>query len=288
MHAYSWAEICKPKEEGGLGIRKLEDINASAGLKLIWKLCTTDSLWSLWMRERYYKNNTFWEASISSLDSGTWKFLTNLQEVAANNMSQNFETGSWSWNATSNGSFTFKSAWNIIRCPSSVFEFNTLIWYAANSPKMSCCLLRVLKNRLLIQDRLHNFRIIQELQCVLCNTGIESIQQCPYTSCLWTLCKLKLQLHPSISNLVEEAQNLIIKFKKKMRVSYIARISFSATIWHTWQMVRNRRIFQLEQMSKILVFRNLYEDIHILVQNCHWKSTGDQKDNEILSNWGMY
>jgi len=71
MHAISWTEHCSPK---GGAIRKIQDDNAAAGLKLIWKMCISQSLWAQWMKESYCKNLSIWEALISPLDSGTWKF----------------------------------------------------------------------------------------------------------------------------------------------------------------------------------------------------------------------
>jgi len=44
MPAWSWAGICKTKKEGGLGIRRISDINAASGIKLYWRLCTSQSL----------------------------------------------------------------------------------------------------------------------------------------------------------------------------------------------------------------------------------------------------
>jgi len=58
MHAISWNELCRPKLEGGVGIRKIQDVNAAAGLKLIWKLLTSQSLWALWMKEKLCKDLT--------------------------------------------------------------------------------------------------------------------------------------------------------------------------------------------------------------------------------------
>jgi hypothetical protein len=36
----SWESICVPKEEGGLGLRRIEDWNIAAILKFIWNLYT--------------------------------------------------------------------------------------------------------------------------------------------------------------------------------------------------------------------------------------------------------
>ena len=89
-----------------------------------------------------------WEAPISPLDSGPWKFIASLHNVAANAMSQNLNSGRWTWSANSNGCFDICSAWNMVRTPPPVFELYSLVWFPSNGPKMACCLLRALKNRL--------------------------------------------------------------------------------------------------------------------------------------------
>jgi hypothetical protein len=43
----SWNSICSPKALGGLGIRKMKDVNIALISKLGWKLLTgSDSLWA--------------------------------------------------------------------------------------------------------------------------------------------------------------------------------------------------------------------------------------------------
>lgn len=48
----SWKDDCRPKEEGGLGIRRLCDSSRVYALKLIWKLFPTRS--SLWVSCVHY------------------------------------------------------------------------------------------------------------------------------------------------------------------------------------------------------------------------------------------
>ena len=37
----AWLDVCKPKQEGGLGIRRMEDSSRIFALSLIWQLLTT-------------------------------------------------------------------------------------------------------------------------------------------------------------------------------------------------------------------------------------------------------
>jgi len=67
MHAWSWSEVCKPKTGGGLGIRRLTDVSVAAGIRLFWRLSTSNTLWASWMSMRYIKNQPWESVSASSL-----------------------------------------------------------------------------------------------------------------------------------------------------------------------------------------------------------------------------
>ncbi|KAM1823097.1 hypothetical protein ACFX14_025043 [Malus domestica] len=66
----SWRQICAPKNESGLGLRDLGSLNTTALLKLGWLIITTDSPWSIYLRERFklhgrlyscsYKRSSIW------------------------------------------------------------------------------------------------------------------------------------------------------------------------------------------------------------------------------------
>ena len=45
----AWRDICSLKCEGGLGIRDLKEVNKVYGLKLIWRMLTSESLWGKWI-----------------------------------------------------------------------------------------------------------------------------------------------------------------------------------------------------------------------------------------------
>lgn len=58
----SWDKICKPKCEGGLGIRKFQDVNAAIIVKLRWKvLKDPDNLWVRVVSAKYLTRNNFLE-----------------------------------------------------------------------------------------------------------------------------------------------------------------------------------------------------------------------------------
>ena len=79
----AWQDICKPKNEGGLGIRPLKEANHVYGLKLIWRLLSGDSLWSKWIKSNLLKKKSFWEVNVETqTGSWIWRKMLKLRHVA--------------------------------------------------------------------------------------------------------------------------------------------------------------------------------------------------------------
>jgi hypothetical protein len=53
LHNISWAKLCTPKKEGGLGIKSIPELCEAAGLKRLWRFLTTKSMWGRWMKHKY-------------------------------------------------------------------------------------------------------------------------------------------------------------------------------------------------------------------------------------------
>ena len=74
----AWDEVCRPKSEGGLGIRRNEDVNKATITKLGWRILTDkDSLWARIMRDKYVKVNNFFNIPKKEGDSVVWKEVIN-------------------------------------------------------------------------------------------------------------------------------------------------------------------------------------------------------------------
>ncbi|WZZ40579.1 hypothetical protein YC2023_036838 [Brassica napus] len=57
----SWLNICKPKSEGGLGIRQLEEFELVFRLKRAWMFFTgSGSLWVPWLRKNRFGGRSLW------------------------------------------------------------------------------------------------------------------------------------------------------------------------------------------------------------------------------------
>lgn len=59
----SWVELCRPKQEEGLGFRDLKLFNSSLLAKQLWRLhCYPTSLLAQSLKARYFPNSSVWEA----------------------------------------------------------------------------------------------------------------------------------------------------------------------------------------------------------------------------------
>ena len=242
------------------------------------------------MSKKYLKSQSWTSVSTSLLDSGTWKFLVESKTRALQFMHKDINTGTWNWTGHNSGVFTFQNCWDIVRNKFIDWPFYSLAWFPNHSPKMTMCLIRVLHGKLLTRHFLKNIGIITEDHCLLCMTAAESIDHlffhCPYSAYIWQLCKLKLGLLIPMENLHEEALSVILHFRQKSITSSLAKLVFSAAIWHIWR-ERNSRVFQHTSKHKIQVFKELYEDVNILLLPRSKKETFHGNMSSILRNWGI-
>lgn len=70
-----WDDVCKTRNEGGLGLRRSDDVAKVIAIKLVWKSLQGDSLWARWLKNKYCKNRNFWTIQLDNNISNTCKSL---------------------------------------------------------------------------------------------------------------------------------------------------------------------------------------------------------------------
>lgn len=88
IHLLSWDKLCKPKKEGGLGLRSSREANSALMLKAIWNLCSNPKdMWSAVIRHKYKcGRNDFPVINLNKKGSNFWKGLTQLWNQFRNNL----------------------------------------------------------------------------------------------------------------------------------------------------------------------------------------------------------
>ncbi|GKA84983.1 reverse transcriptase zinc-binding domain-containing protein [Tanacetum coccineum] len=76
----AWEIVCLPKDEGGLGIRRLECFNSALMAAHVWKLLTLkESLWVKWIHEYKLKGRNFWDYPLRGNMSWGWRKILKLR-----------------------------------------------------------------------------------------------------------------------------------------------------------------------------------------------------------------
>ncbi|KAK4381248.1 hypothetical protein Sango_2986300 [Sesamum angolense] len=78
----AWDQICKPKAEGGLGMRSLITMNQAPILKQMWRILQNDgsSIWVNWIHRYRLRQSTLWTFNRTT-DSWCWKKMLKLRPI---------------------------------------------------------------------------------------------------------------------------------------------------------------------------------------------------------------
>jgi hypothetical protein len=75
-----WNIICRPKDQGGLGVEVLELKNKSLLSKWLFKLINEQGVWQELLQNKYLKNKTLSHVSAKPTDSQFWKGLMSVKD----------------------------------------------------------------------------------------------------------------------------------------------------------------------------------------------------------------
>ncbi|XP_077215844.1 uncharacterized protein LOC143850484 [Tasmannia lanceolata] len=85
IHTVSWNDICLLKCEGGLGLRKIEQINTALQIKLLWNILQdSKSLWRQWLNSKYLQKQSIWTIKMPSKPSWGLRSILQARDIAVN------------------------------------------------------------------------------------------------------------------------------------------------------------------------------------------------------------
>lgn len=76
----AWVDVCVPKNEGGLGIRRIGEMNVALMANHIWNILThQSSLWVDWIHMHRLHNKNFWAIPMPRVGCYSWRKILNLR-----------------------------------------------------------------------------------------------------------------------------------------------------------------------------------------------------------------
>ncbi|KAM0004605.1 putative reverse transcriptase zinc-binding domain-containing protein [Helianthus debilis subsp. tardiflorus] len=104
----AWKHVCLPKQEGGLGIRSIADVNKSLMAKHIWSILTKrDSIWVKWIHDCKLRGRNFWEVPCRGSMSWGWRKILSIRNIIRPHV----------WSSIKSGTQT--NIWSDMWCASS-------------------------------------------------------------------------------------------------------------------------------------------------------------------------
>jgi hypothetical protein len=78
----AWKDICVPKNEGGLGIRRIRDMNLALMASRLWSIISKkNSLWVNWIYSDRLKDKSVWNYKVPASCGSSWKKMMNLRPL---------------------------------------------------------------------------------------------------------------------------------------------------------------------------------------------------------------
>ncbi|KAL9661428.1 hypothetical protein QQ045_026252 [Rhodiola kirilowii] len=224
-HLVKWNDVCKSKEEGGLGLKNIERMNLAMVTNQIWgKYLGRASLWTDLLEKYWSKGKHWWEEEIKSNISWVLKRLMQCKEVG-------------------------------LRDPVDWFK---LVWNSFNAPRDSLNAWLAVQDKLLTRDRMSHWGIQISKSCALCQTENESRDhlffECNFTQEVWTRVLAFLLIVPASNRwdfLIPWFKGMPQpRLKTKMAAAAITRLMNG--VWNT----RNKKIFREEDTPTALIIQD--------------------------------
>ncbi|XP_074289139.1 uncharacterized protein LOC141614280 [Silene latifolia] len=175
----SWAKICSPKKEGGLGLRDSFVWNVAVMGKLVWWIFfNPDKLWVKWISGIYLKGRT-WTAYVPSGDvSWGWRTTCRVRDKLSSGYSQ----GQWLLGIKG---YTMQSGYEMLRVKYQAVDWHSIVWNKWAVPKHKFICWLIAREALQVKAKLFGLGIATDEDCLLCGcaaeTHIHLFQQCPYS-----------------------------------------------------------------------------------------------------------
>ncbi|XP_050232989.1 uncharacterized protein LOC126681491 [Mercurialis annua] len=210
IHWLRWSKLTNPKLEGGIGFKRMAELNLSLAAKQSWKLLNdTDSLWATTLKENFKLHhpttrpeNINLVADLTLPNSSSWN-LDLIQETFSEEESKLIlsipighmnAADSLIWHYTNSGIYSAKSGYKLLTSNpggdnSHLSSFWKSIWNLGGPPKLSCFIWRCATNSFVVQSNFQARNISAFATCKVCNQEDETLTHmlfhCPTSKQTW-------------------------------------------------------------------------------------------------------
>ncbi|XP_071709030.1 uncharacterized protein [Rutidosis leptorrhynchoides] len=270
-----WDDVCLPKEEGGLSIKRLKYWNVALMASHIWRLLTLkQSLWiaSAWFDDwcllgplcdsipfvdielaGYHKLNKV--NDIVSNNSFNWphdwsiKFPA-LSTIPTPHLSDLDDQVVWRGESNSGRGGSVACIWESIRPRAPKVRWFEVVWFSQCIPKHAFVMWLLMGERLKTQDRLKPWEV---------------------------------RANP-ILNWKECRDSIVWAAKGRSAEWVVAKLCFGAAVYHIWQ-ERNSRLFKKHKQTEEQLFETIRSNVRLMLTATNFKNS--KKVEQMKIDWQL-
>ncbi|XP_071739002.1 uncharacterized protein [Rutidosis leptorrhynchoides] len=285
----AWKLICRPKKQGGLGLRPLNEWNDVLLMKQVWKILSKkESIWWQWINRVKLKGKDYWDINHESSDSWGWRKMLVLRDVMKPHIFKDSNGDMW-WITNDNKlkAYSTNQAWKDLGCSDPKIDWYHVVWYPQITPKHAFISWLVVQNRLSTQDRLKKWYPNEQFECSFCGNQEDSHShlffRCDFTSQVWNKVKRMLVYKGLNNGLLHIVQDMAKYTAIKDIRNILNKVAIGVVVYYIW-MERNRRIFRKVKKSVNEVSDDVKDFIRVKMTSLKVKDTKNvQKVAELCS-----
>ncbi|XP_071704187.1 uncharacterized protein [Rutidosis leptorrhynchoides] len=320
-----WEDLCLPKNEGGLGIKRLKFWNVALITSHVWRILKNEeSLWVKWIHAYHLSTRNFWDvpvkADISWSEVISWRdifqagFNTNtllcnivdqnqwawpitwvskypaLQQIEIPVFSDTSDVLQWKAQDGKLSYFSVSTAYESIRPCAPLVEWFDVVWFSQCIPRHAFVLWMLIRERMKTQDRLKLWEIRdnQVLLCSLCSSCADSHSHL-FFDCKYShevwLRVKDLILAPSWSTDWKTFTLIITPYASKKSANMVVTKLLFAATVYFVWQERNNRMFKGRKRSTDALFREIYATVRLKLMSVRFKES--RQVNELKMAWNI-
>ncbi|XP_074293175.1 uncharacterized protein LOC141620125 [Silene latifolia] len=176
----SWEKVCRPKKEGGLGLKNDVIWNKAAVGKLVWWLNSKpDSLWVRWVGHIYLKGTNWQDYYPKANTSWYWRKVCQVKLELQQAYQQQL------WTNQHHMGYTVSKGYNFLRNREAEVQWHTLVWNKWAIPKHSFIAWVHHHGNMNTKEKLFKLGITDDSTCCICGGAVENLEHlffaCPYS-----------------------------------------------------------------------------------------------------------
>ncbi|XP_022019087.1 uncharacterized protein LOC110919116 [Helianthus annuus] len=319
----SWKVICVPKYEGGLGIRRLGNLelektssvtaNGEGAYMVVLGTGNTISAWyDTWCQL----------GPLSSMLSP--RVITNAGFRLDAMVSDVYRNGAWVWPAAWRDLFPVLnqldhthpcpnkldhlywkhgdelmehssfSVWNSMRTSQQEVDWTTIVWFPQCIPRHAFLVWLIMRRKLLTQDKILNWGLdrrknMNMMCCLLCYADVDSHDhlffECNLSAQVWSLIRTKVGMDTIEPKWMSIVNWLMARQRSKTAEDFVARLLVGAAAYTIWQ-ERNARLFKNQTRPPDILCEIILKTVRYKLMGVKFKSCANVR--RLLGAWEIH